>query len=124
MRKSFKKISEPSKKKQYRRKLSIRKKVIGTSERPRLCIVKTNKHLAVQLIDDNKGFTLVSAATFGKKKVGDGCNVQSAVELAKNLSEGLKAKGINTIVFDRNGKTYSGIIKKFAESVREHGIIF
>ncbi len=124
MRKSFKKISVPSEKKQYRRKLSIRKKISGTAERPRLCIVKTNKHLAVQLIDDNKGFTIVAASTFGKKKVGDGCNVNSATELAKNLSDGLKAKGISKIVFDRNGKTYSGIIKKFADAVREHGIIF
>ncbi len=124
MRKSYKKISVPSEKKQYRRKLSIRKKVSGTSERPRLCIVKTNKHLSAQLIDDNKGFTLASASTFGKKKIGDGCNVDSAVELAKSLSESLKNKGINTIVFDRNGKTYSGIIKKFADAVRENGIVF
>ena len=124
MRKSYKKISVPSEKKQYRRKLSIRKKVSGTAERPRLCIVKTNKHLAAQLVDDNKGFTLVSGATYGKKKVGDGCNVASAVELAKSLSDGLKAKGITTIVFDRNGKSYTGIIKKFADAVRENGIVF
>ena len=124
MRKSYKKISVPSEKKQYRRKLSIRKKVSGTSERPRLCIVKTNKHLSAQLIDDNMGFTIISASTFGKKKVGDGCNVNSAVALAKSLSDGLKSKGIGTIVFDRNGKTYSGIIKKFADAVRENGIVF
>ncbi len=124
MRKSYKKISVPSEKKQYRRKLSIRKKVSGTADRPRLCIVKTNKHLSAQLIDDNKGFTIVSAATYGKNKVGDGCNVNSAVELAKSLSNNLKTKGISSIVFDRNGKTYSGIIKKFADAVRENGIIF
>lgn len=124
MRKDYKKISVPSEKKLYRRKLSIRKKVSGTAERPRLCIVKTNKHLAAQLIDDNKGFTIISGSTFGKKKIGDGCNVDSAVALAKSLSDGLKTKGINKIVFDRNGKTYAGIIKKFADSVREQGIIF
>lgn len=124
MRKSFRKISVPSAKKQYRRKLTIRKKVIGTAERPRLCIVKTNKHLAAQLIDDSKGFTIVAASTFGKKKVGDGCNVASAVELAKSLSAGLKSKGISTVVFDRNGKSYAGIIKKFADAVREQGIVF
>ena len=124
MRKSYKKISVPSDKKQYRRKLSIRKKVSGTSERPRLCIVKTNKHLSAQLIDDNKGFTLVAASTFGKKKVGDGCNVNSAIELAKTLSSGLKSKGITQVVFDRNGKSYTGIIKKFADAVRENGIVF
>ena len=124
MRKSYKKISVPSEKKQYRRKLSIRRKVSGSSERPRLCIVKTNKHLSVQLIDDGKSVTIASAATFGKNRVGDGCNVSSAVELAKSLSNNLKSKGITTVVFDRNGKSYSGIIKKFADSVRENGIIF
>lgn len=124
MRKSYKKISVPSKNKQYRRKLSIRKKVAGSSERPRLCIMKTNKHLSAQIIDDSKGLTLVSAATFGKKKVGNGCNIESATLLAKDLAERLKKQNISTIVFDRNGKSYSGIIKKFADAVREQGIVF
>lgn len=124
MRKNYKKISVPSKNKQYRRKLSIRKKVVGCSDRPRLCVVKTNKHLTVQIIDDAHGVTIVSGATFGKNKVGDGCNNDSAILLAKSLSEQLKKKNIKGIVFDRNGKSYSGIIKKFADAVREQGIIF
>lgn len=124
MRKSYKKISVPSEKKQYRRKLSIRKKISGTGERPRLCVVKTNKHLSIQIVDDVKGITLASASTYGKKKIGDGCNVDSAKKLAQNLSENLKVQGVKTVVFDRNGKSYTGIIQKFADAVRESGIVF
>ena len=124
MRKSRKKISVPSEKKLYRRKLTIRKKISGTTERPRMCVVKSNKHLAIQLIDDVKGATVVSAATFGKAKVGDGCNVDSAQLLAKSVAENLKNKGIKEIVFDRNGRSYAGIIKKLADAVRENGIKF
>ena len=91
MRKSIKTIKNPSKAKEARRKLSIRRKVIGTSERPRVCATKSNSNLFVQVVDDSEGKTLFSVQTFGKKAVGSTSNIESAKavgeEVAKKLSE-------------------------------------
>ena len=122
MRKSLAKIKNASKKKEYRRKLSIRKKIIGTAEMPRLCAVKTNKHLQVQVIDDAAMKTLFSVQTFGKKPTVKTSNVEGAKALGKVLAEELKKKKIETAVFDRNGKLYTGTIAALAESLRENGI--
>ena len=122
MRKSLKKIKNASKAKEQRRKLSIRKKVVGTTERPRICATKTNSNLFVQVVDDSQSKTLFSVQTFGKKAVGSSANAESAklvgAEVAKNLAE----KNIKNAVFDRNGKKYAGVISALATSIREAGI--
>ncbi|MCT4642265.1 MAG: 50S ribosomal protein L18 [Bacteriovoracaceae bacterium] len=122
MRKSLKKIKNESKAKEYRRKLSIRKKIIGTTEKPRICATKTNKHLFVQVIDDSTSKTLFSVQTFGKNAVGTKANADSAKEIGVAVAKGLAGNNINTAVFDRNGKKYTGIISTLADSIRENGI--
>jgi large subunit ribosomal protein L18 len=122
MRKTLKKIKNPSKLKETRRKLAIRKKVIGTADRPRICAVKSNKNISVQVIDDTKGITLFSVQTFGKNKSATKGNAEGAKALGKALSEKLKAKKLDKAVFDRNGKQYTGVVAALASSIRENGI--
>jgi large subunit ribosomal protein L18 len=122
MRKTLKKIKNVTKAKDYRRKLSIRKKINGSSERPRICAVKTNKHLQVQVIDDNARKTLVSVQSFGKNAVGSAANVESAKLIGAKVAEQLKGSKIEKAVFDRNGKLYTGVIAAVADSIRENGI--
>ncbi len=122
MRKSLKKIKNPSKAKENRRKLSIRKKVIGTTDRPRICATKTNKHIFVQVVDDSTSKTLFSVQTFGKNAVGKAANVESAKEVGVQVAKGLSGKSISTAVFDRNGRKYTGVIAALADAIRESGI--
>lgn len=122
MRKSLRKIKNESKAKEQRRKLSIRKKIVGTTERPRICATKTNSNLFVQVVDDSTNKTLFSVQTFGKNAVGSSANLESAklvgAEVAKKMNDGK----ISTAVFDRNGKKYTGVIATLADSIREAGI--
>src|SRR5215210_5379773 len=104
MRKQFKRIKNETKAKEYRRKLSIRKKVIGSTEAPRLCVTKTNKHLRVQAIDDVKSLTLFSIQTYGKTKVADSANAESAKKVGAAVSSMLKKNNLSKAVFDRSGK--------------------
>jgi large subunit ribosomal protein L18 len=122
MRKNHRKIKNPSKAKVYRRKLSIRKKISGTTESPRVNITKTNKHLFVQVIDDVTGKTLFSAQTFGKNAVGKAANTESAKLIGGAISEKLKSSNITKAVFDRGGRKYTGVIATVADSIRENGI--
>lgn len=122
MRKNFKKIKSETKAKNVKRKLSIRSKLSGTTERPRVCAVKTNKHLSVQVIDDVKMVTLFSVQTFGKKKTGDGANATSAEAVGAAVSKKLKSLNIDKAVFDRNGRKFTGIVAKVADSIRNGGI--
>ena len=104
----------------------IRKKVMGTSERPRLNVYRSLNHIYVQLIDDHKGQTLVSASTAQGKK-GErrtGGNVASAKEVGKKIAELAKAKGIGKVVFDRGGYIYHGRVKALADAAREGGLQF
>lgn len=121
IRKERKKEKNPRARTQKRRKLSIRKKVWGTGEVPRLCAIKTNKNLLVQVVDDDKGVTLFSLQTFGKNKVGTK-SVEGAKELGTSLAGRLKEKGFNRAVFDRNGNKYTGVLSSLASSLREGGI--
>lgn len=122
MRKPLAKIKNESKAKQMRRKLSIRKKVIGSTEIPRVCVVKSNKHIQVQVIDDSTHKTLFSVQTFGKNKVADKANTETAKIVGAKVAEQLKANKKETAVFDRNGNKYFGIIATVADSIRENGI--
>ena len=122
MRKQTGKIRNEKKAKEYRRKLTIRKKIIGTSERPRVCATKTNKHLFVQVIDDSTSKTLFSVQTFGKSKVADKVNSESAKKVGVSVAEKMKEANLSKAVFDRNGKKYTGVIATLAEAIRENGI--
>ena len=104
----------------------IRKKVLGTSERPRLNVYRSLNHIYVQVVDDLKGQTLVSASTAEGKK-GErrtGGNVSAAKASGKAIAERAKAKGIDKVVFDRGGYLYHGRIKAVADAAREGGLKF
>jgi len=122
MRKNAAKIKNETKAKEYRRKLSIRKKVVGSAESPRICVSKSNKHLRVQAIDDVASVTLFSVQTFGKAKVGESANAESAKKVGAAVATSLKSKKLAKAVFDRSGKQYTGVIKALADSIRENGI--
>jgi large subunit ribosomal protein L18 len=122
MRKVLGKIKNPTKAKEYRRRLSIRKKVEGTAERPRVCVTKTNKHLRVQAVDDLTNKTLFSVQTYGKTKVADAGNAEGAKKIGAAVAAQLKKANVSVAVFDRSGKQYTGVIKVLADSIRENGI--
>ena len=122
MRKNTSKIKNETKAKEYRRKLSIRKKVIGSAESPRLCVTKTNKHLRVQAIDDLKSSTLFSIQTYGKEKPADHANAEGAKKVGAAVAATLKKNNLSKAVFDRSGKQYTGVIKALADAIRENGI--
>ena len=104
----------------------IRKKVMGTSERPRLNVYRSLNHIYVQVIDDLKGVTLVSASSAeGKKEARiSGGNLGSAKNVGKAVAERAKAKGISKVVFDRGGYIYHGRVKALADAAREAGLQF
>jgi large subunit ribosomal protein L18 len=122
MRKNIARIKNEAKAKEYRRKLSIRKKIVGSDEKPRLAVTKSNKHLRVQVIDDVKSVTLFSVQTFGKNKVADHANAEGAKKVGQAIAMTLKQKNLLKAVFDRSGKQYTGVIKTLADSIRENGI--
>jgi large subunit ribosomal protein L18 len=104
----------------------IRKKVMGTAERPRLNVYRSLNHIYVQVIDDLKGATIVAASSAegkkGEKRTGG--NVASAKALGKVIAERAKAKGIEKVVFDRGGYIYHGRVKALADAAREAGLQF
>ena len=108
----------------FKLKMRIRKKVSGTSERPRLTVFRSNKEIYAQLIDDVKGITLVSASTVEKTFENKGTKTEQAIIVGKNIAERAKSIGIESVVFDRNGYLYHGRIKSLADSARENGLKF
>ena len=104
----------------------IRKKLQGTSDRPRLNVYRSLNHIYVQVIDDLSGKTLVSASTAeGKKEERrSGGNVASAKQVGKAIAEWAKAKGVTKVVFDRGGYIYHGRVKALADAAREAGLQF
>ncbi|HEY6989454.1 MAG TPA: 50S ribosomal protein L18 [Bryobacteraceae bacterium] len=104
----------------------IRKKVLGTAERPRLNVYRSLNNIYVQVIDDLKGETIVAASTAQGKK-GErttGGNVASAKAIGKKIADLAKAKGIDKVVFDRGGYIYHGRVKALADAAREAGLKF
>jgi large subunit ribosomal protein L18 len=101
----------------------IRAKLSGTAERPRLNVYRSLNHIYVQVIDDQKGETLVSASSM-QLKLKTGGNVASAKEIGKAVAEKALEKGIKKVVFDRGGFLYHGRIKALAEAAREAGLEF
>ncbi len=106
-----------------RRKARIRKKITGTSTRPRMTIFKSNRHVYVQVIDDSRGATIVAANDLQKDLKGLRPTVANAAKLGEAVGARLKEKGIAGVVFDRNGYLYHGIVKALADGVRKTGIV-
>src|ERR1700710_1013665 len=99
-----------------RRHFRLRKKVAGTTERPRLVVSRSSRHLFVQVVDDSTGKTLASASTF---KLTDGDKTAKAKALGAQLAESAKAAGVTKVVFDRGGSTYTGRVAAFADAARD-----
>ena len=115
---------------QERRKIRqsrVRKKVLGTAERPRLCVFRSLSHIYVQLIDDRGGRTVVAASTLSPELKGtlkSSRDKNAAQAVGKLVAEKTKAAGITRVVFDRNGFLYHGRIKALADAAREAGLEF
>jgi len=101
----------------------IRRRVRGTEQRPRLAVFRSVKHIYAQVIDDNKGHTVVAASS-NEKSSGDGGNVAGAKAIGKLIAERAKDKGIKAVVFDRGGYLYHGRVKALADAAREAGLEF
>jgi len=110
--------------KRAKRKVSVRKSIVGTTERPRMSVFKSNLHMYVQVVDDSVGHTLVAASTVEKSLKDIVRNVEGAGKLGEEIGKRLLEKGIKTVVFDRNGYHYHGIVKAIADGARKAGITF
>lgn len=146
-----KKIRTPKNYKRKRRHLHIRNTVVGTADRPRVCVFRSNMHIYVQIIDDESGHTLVSASSLkisppktaaeqpveekgegkkGKKKGGkkskapEGMKTLQAREVGRVAAEAAKEKGVTQVRFDRGGFLYHGRVAALAEAMREGGLEF
>jgi len=104
----------------------LRKRVSGTSVRPRLCIAKTLRHLYAQIIDDEARVTLLQASTLepALREELRGANIATAGKLGAILAERAKEAGVSTVVFDRGGHAYHGVIEAFADACRKGGLQF
>jgi large subunit ribosomal protein L18 len=102
----------------------IRRKVVGTQDRPRLAVHYSNQHIYAQVIDDAKGRTLCSASTLDKSFEKAASNVASARQVGKLVAERALASNISAVVFDRGGHLYHGKIKALADAAREGGLQF
>jgi large subunit ribosomal protein L18 len=121
-------ITKPNKNKvRIRKHIRVRKKIIGTSERPRLNVYRSLSNMYAQVIDDSKGVTLAAASSLDKEiksKVEFGGNIDSAKEVGKLIGERALAAGIKEVVFDRGGYAYHGRVQALAEGAREAGLEF
>jgi large subunit ribosomal protein L18 len=105
----------------------VRQTLIGTPERPRLCVYRSLGHIYTQIIDDRSGRTIVSASSVDKetkKNLKGGGNIASAKAVGKTIAERAKAKGVAKVVFDRGGYKYHGRVKALADAAREAGLQF
>ena len=102
----------------------VRAKISGTPERPRLCVFRSETNIYAQVIDDVNGVTLVSASSLEKDFACEGTKSDAAKQVGANVAERAKAKGIETVVFDRGGYVYHGRVKALAEGAREGGLQF
>lgn len=107
-----------------RRHIRVRRKISGTADRPRLCVYRSNANLYVQIIDDVAGNTIVSASTLDKEIKTEHANKEAARELGTLIAKRAADKNIKTVVFDRGGYIYHGVVKELAEAAREGGLDF
>ncbi|MBS1707169.1 MAG: 50S ribosomal protein L18 [Armatimonadetes bacterium] len=101
----------------------IRKNLVGTAERPRLAVFKSQKHLYAQVIDDTKGHTLAAAST-AEKGLAASDNLEGAKKIGVELGKRAAAQGVKTVVFDRGGFRYHGCLASLADGAREAGLEF
>jgi large subunit ribosomal protein L18 len=119
-------ILKAKRKRRIKRRKSIRKKIFGVKEKPRLSIYRSSRNIYCQLIDDTIGKTLVSASTLSediKKKVPYGGNKKAAELVGLKIAEEAKKNGIDKVVFDRGGYKYHGRVKALAESAKKNNLI-
>jgi large subunit ribosomal protein L18 len=110
-----------------KRHLRVRKKVNGTTARPRLSIYRSAKHMYAQIIDDTNAVTVVSASTADKElkaNIGNGGSIEAAKQVGELIAKRAKEKGIDTVVFDRGGYLYHGRVQALADAAREAGLVF
>jgi large subunit ribosomal protein L18 len=109
-----------------KRQVRVRKKVRGTTVRPRLNVFKSARHIYAQIIDDTNGTTLVAASTLSEavKGLANTGNVLAATAIGREIARLALDKGLSAVVFDRNGFLYHGRIKALADAAREAGLIF
>lgn len=107
-----------------RRHFRVRKKVVGTTERPRLAVHRSNKHITAQVIDDSTGRTLAAASTVEKDLRGSSGNKQGATAVGRLVAERAKSAGVSKVVFDRGGNLYHGRVAAVADAAREAGLEF
>ena len=107
-----------------RRHIRVRRKISGTADRPRLCVYRSNTNIYAQIIDDVAGNTLVSASTLDKEVKTKHANKDAAKEVGTLIAKRATEKNIKSIVFDRSGYIYHGVVKELAEAAREGGLEF
>ena len=110
-----------------RRHQRVRRRMLGTAERPRLCVFRSLKHIESQIIDDTRGHTLVAASTKEpsvREQLGDKDKTAQAAIVGQVLAERATAAGIRSVVFDRGGYLYHGRVKSLAEAARKGGLEF
>ena len=102
----------------------VREKIVGTPERPRLAVFRSNKGIYAQIIDDTNGNTLACASTLDKEVKTKASNIEAAKEVGALIAKRAAAKKITTVVYDRSGYIYHGVVKELAEAAREGGLEF
>jgi large subunit ribosomal protein L18 len=107
-----------------RRHRRVRRKIVGTAERPRLAVHRSNRGIEAQLVDDVEGKTLAYAGHVGLPKTFKGSKTEQAAEVGKLLAAAAKKAGVETVVFDRGGYLYHGRVKALADGAREGGLKF
>ena len=119
--------TNPKRKARLRRKRHIRKSIFGTTERPRLSVFRSNKHIYAQIIDDVQGCTLVAASSMSAdiaESISNGGNRAAAEKVGTLVASRAKEKGISEVVFDRNGYLYHGRVASLAQAARDGGLVF
>lgn len=119
----MKRIIEKNKRR-VQRKNHIRKTLSGTALRPRMTVFRSNKNISLQVIDDVAGHTLVSASTLEAELKGTKPNIAGGSKIGQIIGQRLKEANIDSVVFDRNGYKYHGVVKAIADAARETGIKF
>jgi large subunit ribosomal protein L18 len=108
----------------FKHKKRIRAKIVGTTERPRLVVFRSNANMYAQLIDDSKAHTIAAASTVEKELIKAAANLEGAKQVGQLIAKRAQAKGVKAVVFDRGGYLYHGKIKALADAAREAGLQF
>jgi large subunit ribosomal protein L18 len=125
LRKEIKIISKIDRKAERRRRhIRVRRKISGTADCPRLAVCRTNRNIIAQIIDDVEGKTLVYVSTLDKDVKTKAANKEAAKEVGALIAKKAIEKGIKTVVYDRGGFVYHGVVKELADAAREAGLEF